>query len=222
VLSLSPGPAPLAKHEELAENAQLWRISGDFWDNWTKLRKQFDLTRDWAQYSGPGHWPDADMLPLGMIGLRAEVGEPRHTHFTPEEQKTMMTLWSICRSPLMFGGDLPSNDAATLALITNAEVLAVNQHSVGGHEVYRNADTIAWVADPPASSGHSSSAAKYVAVFNTGDADRTVELSFADAGMQAAHASFRDLWAGKDIGTADHISASIPAHGSALYRVTPK
>jgi len=219
VLSLSPGPAPLAKHEALAANAQLWRISGDFWDNWAKLKHQFDLTRDWAQYSGPGHWPDADMLPLGRIGLRAEVGEARNTNFTPDEQKTMMTLWSICRSPLMFGGDLPSSDAQTFALITNSEAMDVNQHSVGGHEVYREGDTIAWVADTREGP---KSRAKYVAVFNTGDSARTVDLSFAQAGVQASRAAIRDLWARKALGIAQRISVPIPAHGSGMYLVAPQ
>ncbi|MGI8771167.1 MAG: glycoside hydrolase family 27 protein [Acidobacteriaceae bacterium] len=142
VLSLSPGPAPIAEYAALRANAQLWRISGDFWDSWPKLRKQFDLTHAWESYVHPGGWPDADMLPLGKIGLRAEVGNPRTTAFTPDEQQTMMTLWSIFRSPLMFGGDLPSNDDMTLALISNPEVLAVNQASTGGHQVYRTGSTI--------------------------------------------------------------------------------
>lgn len=215
VLSLSPGGAPLAQHADLAANAQMWRISGDFWDDWAKLWKQFDLTKAWAQYSGPGHWPDADMLPMGMIGLRAEVGDPRKTNFTPDEQRTMMTLWSIFRSPLMFGGDLPSNDAATLALISNPEVLAVDQHSVGGHEVYRKENTIAWVANKPGGAG------KYVAVFNVGAASEKVDLAFADVGVMAAKGSVRDLWTRSDIGSAEKIAAEIPSHGSVLYLVTP-
>jgi alpha-galactosidase len=215
VLSLSPGAAPLAQHEDMAANAQMWRISGDFWDNWAKLKKQFDLTHAWEQFSGPGHWPDADMLPMGFIGLRAEVGEPRKTAFTPDEQRTMMTLWSMFRSPLMMGGDLPSNDASTLELMTNPEVLAVDQNSTGGHEVYRDGNTIAWVANKPASE------AKYVAVFNVGDTAERVNLALADVGVTAARVALRNLWELRNLGTADKIAEEIPPHACVLYLATP-
>ena len=117
----------------------MWRISFDFWDNWDALKKQFEITHNWESYVQPGSWPDADMLPLGRIGIRAERGDNRSSLFTRDEQQTLMTLWSIFRSPLMFGGDLPSNDAFTLALITNPEVLAVNQHSSNGHQLITKA-----------------------------------------------------------------------------------
>ncbi len=129
VLSLSPGETPIEKVAHLKSSAQMWRISGDFWDRWEDLRKQFERTAKWAKHSGTGYWPDADMLPLGRIGIRAELLSDRPTRFTKDEQITMMTLWSIFRSPLMFGGDLPSNDAWTLCLLTNAKVIAVNQSS---------------------------------------------------------------------------------------------
>jgi alpha-galactosidase len=219
VLSLSPGATTLDHHEDAAANAQLWRISGDFWDDWPKLRKQFDLTHAWEQYSGPGHWPDADMLPLGTIGLRAEVGDPRKTNFTPDEQRTMMTLWSIFRSPLMFGGDLPSNDAATLALITNREVIDVDQFSRGGHEVYRSANTIAWLADAPT---HNPAAnVHYVAVFNIGDDAQKVDLAFKDVGLPSGKASLLELWTRAPVAPTDRIAVQLAAHASALYRVTP-
>jgi alpha-galactosidase len=223
VLSLSPGASPLAQHEDLAANAQLWRISGDFWDDWPKLKKQFDLTHAWEQYSGPGHWPDADMLPLGTIGLRAEVGDPRKTNFTPEEQRTMMTLWSIFRSPLMFGGDLPSNDPATLALITNPEVLAVDQSSTGGHQAYRTADTIAWVADRPVDtpSKDPARAPRYVAVFNISDAPSNVALDFTDLGIPIQRATLRDLWSHTDLGPSGRLTVQLAPHASALYLLTP-
>ena len=108
----------------------MWRISDDFWDEWKLLRQQFDFARDWAKFAGKnGTWPDADMLPLGKLKVTDKEGGGTPTNFTPDEQQTVMTLWSIFRSPLIFGGDLPSNDAATTALITNEEVLEVNQHS---------------------------------------------------------------------------------------------
>ncbi len=109
------------------------------------------------------------MLPLGHIGIRAERGEDRASLFSHDEQYTLMTLWSIFRSPLMFGGDLPSSDAFTISLITNPEVLEVNQNSTDGHQSYHEVDTIASTADVPGKR------AKYVAVFNIGDAPKTID-----------------------------------------------
>ncbi len=163
VLSLSPGPADINKNAFYAENANLWRISGDFWDRWDALEKTFTLLNQWSPYTKPESWPDADMLPLGRIGIRAERGEDRKTRFTADEQRTMMSLWSIARSPLMFGGDLPSNDDATEALISNDEVLQVNQHASNSHQLFASGAQIAWVSHA------SDSQAKYLAVFNVGN-----------------------------------------------------
>ncbi len=127
----------------------MWRISDDFWDDWKLLRQQFDFMRDWAAFVGKnGTWPDARHASAGTAASHParKVVAPR-TKFTPDEQQTVMTLWSIFRSPLIFGGDLPSNDAATTALMTNEEVLEVNQHSHGGHQVLDRGNIRAWVAD---------------------------------------------------------------------------
>lgn len=136
VLSLSPGPSAPSQVELLRKSAQLWRISGDFWDRWVDLRKQFDLGRKWTGHTGPNGWADADMLPLGRIAIRGERGNDRMSLLTRDEQVTLMTLWAIFRSPLMMGGDLPSNDEFTLKLLTNREVLAVNQQSTKNRELY--------------------------------------------------------------------------------------
>ena len=130
VLSLSPGTRDSRQggvhRQERADVAHF----GDFWDRWADLKRQFPNFTKWNPYVKPGNWPDGDMLPLGHIGIRAERGEPRMSLLTHDEQRTLMTLWSIARSPLMFGGHLPDNDEFTLNLITNGEVLAVNQKAV--------------------------------------------------------------------------------------------
>jgi alpha-galactosidase len=216
VLSLSPGPFTIGYADFLKTTAQLWRISWDFWDRWDALKKQFDITHNWESYVQPGGWPDADMLPLGRVGIRAERGDDRFTGFTHDEQFTLMTLWSIFRSPLMFGGDLPSNDAFTLALITNEEVLAINQNSSNGHQSYRNGDTVTWTADDP------QKGAKYVAVFNLADEKRNVKLSWNDVGVAGSKVAVRDLWARKDLGTQEEIRTELPPHASVLYRVESK
>jgi hypothetical protein len=124
-----------------------------------------------------------------------------------------MTLWLMMRSPLIFGGDLPANDAFTLSLLSNAEVLEVDQQSSGNHQVYESTSTIAWVADAPNSKD------KYVALFNLADKEQIVSLAFSELKVPFAKASMRDLWAHKDLGSADHAAAKLPAHGAALFRV---
>ena len=213
VLSLSPGPYTVEYADVMPTMAQLWRISWDFWDKWDALEKQFEITQNWAQKVPIGAWPDADMLPLGRIGIRAERGDDRQSGFTHDEQYTLMTLWSIFRSPLMFGGDLPSNDAFTLALVTNEEVLAVNQNSSGGHQSYHERDAVAWTANAPNGTG------KYVAVFNLSDTPKNVRLPWTAVEVSGKHAAVRDLWAKKDLGTLEEIDVTLAAHGSALYRV---
>lgn len=213
VLSLSPGPFLPEYADFLKTTAQLWRISFDFWDNWDSLKKQFEITHRWETHVEANSWPDADMLPLGRIGIRAERGDDRSSLFTHDEQQTLMTLWSIFRSPLMFGGDLPSNDAFTLSLLTNAEVLAVNQHSTGGHQSYKQGDTIAWTAEAP------DRKAKYVAVFNVGDTKSDARVDWSDVGIEAKHPAVRDLWLHKDLGKRDAIAVSLAPHASVLYRV---
>lgn len=158
VLSLSPGETILEAAPHAAAHANLWRISDDFWDRWLALRDQFARLAAWNSHRVPGAWPDADMLPLGTLVL----GE-RTTRFTPDEQRTLLTLWSIARSPLMHGGDLTKTDAFTLSLLTNDDVLAVNQHSANNRPLFNRDDLIAWIADVP------NSPDKYLAVFNTRD-----------------------------------------------------
>lgn len=216
VLSLSPGPFTQPYADFLKTTAQMWRISWDFWDHWDALKRQFDIVHSWEPYVAPDSWPDADMLPLGHIGIRAERGDDRSSLFTHDEQRTLMTLWSIFRSPLMFGGDLPTSDPFTISLITNPEVLDVDQHSRGGHQSYRDGDIVAWTADAPGADG------KYVAVFNIGDSQRVAELKWSDVGVAGEEVAVHDLWGRKDLGLAQNLRVSLAPHASIFYRVTSK
>ena len=216
VLSLSPGPFHPEYADFLKTTSQLWRISWDFWDNWDALKRQFEIAHNWESHVGPNSWPDADMLPLGHIGIRAERGDDRFSLFTQDEQRTVMTLWSIFRSPLMFGGDLPSNNAFTLALITNSEILEMNQHSKGGHQSYHERDTIAWTAELE------DGKANYVALFNIGDTKSMVNLKWSDVGLSAKRPKVRDLWLQKDLGEMEQLSMRLEPHSSVVYRVEGK
>jgi len=163
VFSTSPGETPIENAGHISRHANMWRIIDDFWDNWSQLAMHFSLFEKWLPYMGPGHWPDGDMLPLGRIGIRAERGDDRMSLLTRDEQMTLMSLFLICRSPLMFGGHLPDNDPFTLKLITNAEALAVLQQSKNNRLLFNEGDKIAWIADDL----HSD--ARYAAVFFSPD-----------------------------------------------------
>jgi hypothetical protein len=209
ILSLSPGETPVIRGDHVRRFAQMWRISDDFWDDWAMLEAQFTRLENWTPWRGPGSWPDADMLPLGRLAL----GE-RDTRFTPDEQRTLMTLWAIARSPLIMGGDLRHLDAPTLALLTNRAVLAVNQASADNRPHFVEDGARIWSARAEGNGD------RYVALFNTGAKPREVGIRLRDLGIDRPVA-VRDLWAGKALGQqADRVSALLPPHGSALYRLT--
>ena len=169
VISISPGGDKPETADFLKNNVNMWRTSNDFWDNWPALKNQFAVLKNWTGLGVKGCYPDGDMLPLGKIGLRAERGNPRMTGFTKDEQFTLMTLFAIFRSPLMFGGDLPSNDDFTTSLITNKDVLDVNQNSINGKQLFRDNDLVVWTADDPKTGD------KYLALFNASDQQPIVE-----------------------------------------------
>ncbi|UOQ77749.1 NPCBM/NEW2 domain-containing protein [Hymenobacter sp. 5516J-16] len=163
LLSTSPGETPITEAKHVQQHANMWRTVGDFWDSWEQLKEHFEVCNRWAPYIRPGAYPDADMLPLGRIGIRAERGDDRMSRFTRDEQYTLMSLWSIFRSPLMFGGDLPSNDAFTLSLLTNKDVLAMHRSSTNNRQLFRKDNLIAWTADDP------NTGDKFLALFNAQD-----------------------------------------------------
>ena len=214
VLSLSPGPAMIKDVAFLQDNANMWRISDDFWDDWKALRLNFILMSIWSGVGRPGAWPDADMLPLGRIGIRAERGEPRMTRFTRDEQRTLISLWSIAQAPLMFGGDLPGNDDFTLSLIGNDEVLAVDQHGSHGGAFAEGGDSVVWTADGPGAGE------KYVAVFNVGEAGPIdIRVEWAALGLPE-RCTLRDLWERKDAGAMKGgYTFRVGPHGSGIYKI---
>lgn len=168
VLSLSPGATPVKVGEHVMNHANMWRITDDFWDRWGALYAMFERLDAWTPYRGPGHFPDADMLPIGMVEF------DRATRFTKDEQYTLMSLWAIGRSPLIFGGDMTKLDDFTKEMLTNPEMLKVNQESQNNRQVYRQNNLIAWTADVPNSKD------KYVALFNAQSKGDNLDFSNAD------------------------------------------
>jgi alpha-galactosidase len=220
VLSVSPGPAPLEKAEELKKYAQMWRISDDIWDLWhgttnypQGVGDQFANAAKWAGVSGPGHWPDADMLPLGYLGPAPGWGKPRNTQLTHDEQRTLFTLWSIFRSPLMLGGDLKSYDAWTIALLTNPEVIQVDQHSTDSHQVFADERTVVWVSKPESEEGY------YLAVFNRSLETQKIHYAWKQVGLNSSEYGVRNLWDRADLGHEKSLDVVLSSHACALYRL---
>ena len=208
ILSLSPGETPVARAAHVRAHADMWRISDDFWDEWSMLAAQFTRLENWNAQMGDGHWPDADMLPLGRLAL----GE-RNTRFTPAEQRTLMTLWAIARSPLIMGGDLRHLDAATLALLTNPEVIALNQKSHANRPHFVADGVRVW-------SARAANGDAYVALFNTGDTSRDISLRLDLIGLHGSW-SMRDLWTRKPAGTVkNRLRHPIAAHDAWLVRLS--
>lgn len=213
VLSLSPGPAPLNKAEHLSENANMWRISGDFWDRWDKLLNMFSLCEKWYPYVKDGSFSDCDILPLGKLCIDGSyMGDMgRDSGFTKEEQKTMMTLWAVFRSPLFFGGELRLTDNYTLSLVTNPEVINVNQNSEKPLFVYNKGGIAVWQTKIENCTA--------VAVYNLSDEEKHYKLSFSDLGIENVRA-VRDLWARKDIPKCENdVTVSLKPHSSEFFEI---
>jgi alpha-galactosidase len=224
VLSLSPGPTALEHAKEISKYAEMWRTCNDIWDHWgivkglewsQGLQAHFQTAAAWAQYSAPGHWPDSDMLPLGRLGPNPGIGKSRDTLFTRDEQRTMMTLWLISRSPLIMGGNLLELDEWTRSLLTNEEVIAVNQHSKENRRALKEGELVVWTARPGSGNDY------YVAMFNTGDSELSVDRSWKDLGVKEQAYGIRDLWERKNVNRANRIKAKLLPHASVMWKLYP-
>lgn len=218
VLSLSPGPALIEYADHLKKYADMWRISGDFWDRWDDLYNAFEKCNQWCQHVGEGHWPDSDMLPIGHIGIRScehGLGD-RWTRFTKDEQLTLMTLWCIFRSPLMVGCELRDNDEWTLSILTNEEVLRVLKHSHSGRQVLRYGQYIVW-------SALDEDGSYYLALFNIGPITSNLDFQLNKADIPLGDYLVRDLWRHQVIGTVNqNINLEIPSHGVRFLKLIKK
>lgn len=212
VLSLSCGEAPLSRANHLVENANMWRISADFWDNWESLRHNFELLNQWSPFIQTNHWPDADMIPIGKLSLNNRPhGPERMSQLTWDEQHTLMTLWAIARSPLMLGGDLLSTPDSVIALFQNENLVRINQNSNDNRQVMNRDDEIIWIATDEKSGD------KYVALFNVGD--KVKEMSFS-LELESLRRNYlvKNLWTDEEIGLIENeLESTVAPHGVALF-----
>ncbi len=175
VLSLSPGPARVEQKDFLLENANMWRMTDDFWDRWDLLYGMFERCKAWEGIGCKDHWPDCDMLPIGHLRV-CDDDKEQYTKFTQDEQKVMMTLWCIFRSPLMIGAEMRDNDEFTLSLLTNKKLLNMHKHGRKAREVSRKDDMVIWKSQ-------TKDGKVYVAVFNIGEKDAATKIKFKDIGL---------------------------------------
>ena len=167
VLSLSPGKTQYAYAQQCLDNANMWRMMDDLWDNWSHVDAVFAEADAWSQHYRPGNYADCDMLPLGQISMTvsdpgyAAADKGRWTNLTHDEQYTMMTLWGICHSPLFFGGEMTRNDDFTLSLLTNEEYHRMHKYGTGAHQVLNDPDNghVAWTSLDPVTGN------RYLALF---------------------------------------------------------
>lgn len=217
VLSLSPGPAQIDRAWEYCKYANMWRITDDFWDEWSLLKAMFARCEMWQDHVREGCFPDCDMLPLGKLGKGFGNGE-WDTRFTREEQKTMMTLWCMFRSPLMIGAELTLLDDWTLSLLTNAELLALMEENCRGTQLIRTETYAVWKNKDEVSGRIC------VALFNLDDVDRDLSIRLSELGEpaleKAEDAALYELWEKKEYSTVSgRIGARVPAHGVKVYRM---
>jgi hypothetical protein len=235
VLSLSPGPTAVEHGDEVAEYAEMWRISDDHWDGWTfehkagdgefpiGTRDMFDWLAKWVPYVRPGNWPDADMLPWGWLGPHPGWGEARQSRETRDEQRTEFTLWAVARSPLILGANLTRLDDFTRSLMTNQTLLFIDQASSYSRPVeaaslgpgFENARVWRATINKAGARGY----AEYFAFFNLAERPVTLRTTWKQLGMDGAKHSTVDAFtdvAGKE---SKEVSVTLPAHGSTVVEV---
>ena len=160
VLSLSPGATDLRHGPAIGNYANMWRMTDDLWDRWGDVYAIFEKAAKWAPYYRPGCYPDADMIPIGALDYASNFKDHRMSKLTDYEQETLMNLWGITHSPLMYGGNLPANTEKELRLMTNKDLIEMNQYGVNAREIYNESGKVVWSSINPATGNH------YACLFN--------------------------------------------------------
>ena len=227
VLSLSPGPTNLSYAAEVARYSQMWRIADDHWDVWADsaktgdfpfgLSEEFDRIASWNRYVKPGNWPDPDMLPEGSLTPNPGWGKSRNSRYTPDEQRTEFLLWSIARAPLFWGGNLTRLDDYSRSLMTNGELLSVNQKARESHPVSVTLPGFDHIRVWKAAVGNGAKDAEYIALFNLGDAPASLQFTWEQLTAARGHKQARDLISGAQQDATKAQSVTLPAHGSAIF-----
>lgn len=231
VLSLSPGPTQLSHAAEIRKYGQMWRISNDVWDGWRfvhehpeddfpmGVRNLFDLLPAWAGQAGHGRWPDADMLPFGTLAPHPGWGAPRKSRLSLDEERTQLSLLAIARSPLILGANLTKLDDATRALITNPEVIAVDQTGRDSHPVGNLPPGFEHARVWLSSGRMHGRPVRYLAIFNLDDRPASLHATWHQLGLASGRHAAHDLWSHRKLPDSKRLDVTLPAHGCVLYTV---
>jgi alpha-galactosidase len=211
VYSLS-NRADLEHVAELAKLASAWRTTGDITDTWPSMSEIGFNQKQWAPYGGPGHWNDPDMLVVGDVGW----GHPHPTRLTPDEQYTHISLWCLLSAPLLIGCNLDALDDFTISLLTNDEVLEIDQDTLGREATQITKDDDSLVYAKPLDDGSWA-----VGLFNIGVIPQKLAVQWSDLKLNGSQ-QVRDLWRQKDLGKFEtEFSSEVAPHGVVLVRVSP-
>ncbi len=200
VLSLSPGPAHIDKAFHYQKNANMWRITDDFWDKWELLKNMFWRCEMWQDHVKAGCFPDCDMLPIGTVGAGFE--DERKTNFTPDEIKTMMTLWCIFGSPLMIGGELTKMTEEDLSYLTNERLLELMGTGWSAHQLCRDDRKAMWVSE-------NKNGSKCIAVFNLSDEEDEYTITLPTE----KEVVMEDIWTKDTIKAICEYKCKVAKHG---------
>jgi len=209
IFSLS-NSTPFTNAPELSKLANSWRTTGDIRDTWASVRAKGFSQDKWAPYAGPGHWNDPDMLVVGWVGW----GQPHPTRLTPDEQYTHINIWCLLSAPLLLGCDLQKLDAFTLSLLSNDEVLALDQDALGKQATCAAVSGPIYIYVKELENG-----SKAVGLFNVGSVNNPATVFWSDLNLHGKR-MVRDLWRQQDLGRFDgQFAADVPAHGVVLVRL---
>lgn len=187
-----------------AQYASLWRTTGDISDNWSSLKSIISQNMPLSQYAHPGAWNDPDMLEVGNGGM------------TDTEYRTHFAMWAEMAAPLLIGTDLRKASAETLSILTNKRIIAVDQDALGAQGAVVAEQNGGSILSKPLSNGD-----RAVALYNPTDTGLLLSTTAAQAGLpQGDSYRMTELWSGDQSSTAGTIAAYVPAHGTAIYRVS--
>ena len=228
ILEVTPGPAPVEEIGHLRQNVNMWRINSDFHDHWRFVEETFACCRRWQGLAIPGHWPECDLLPFGgklrklgfddyllsVFNLKREEIMDEYSRFTDNEKQTVFTLWAICRSSLFPSGFLPEMTDYEYRLLTNRDVIEMDQHCVNSREIRANEHEIIWAAE------HPGTGIKYAAMFNLrADTPGSIKLNFSELGL-SGKLLVRDIWKNHTLGTfKESVISDVPPHGCILLEL---
>jgi alpha-galactosidase len=211
VFSMSPRINDKEGMGHVEKFSNMWRISDDFWDKWERVREMFPLMEKWNSARPTGSYPDADMIPFGLLRRRGPIGVEETSRFTPDEHYTLMSFWCLAKSPLMLGGDLPMNDAFTEKIIMNKAVLQVNKEGKNPRPLTKTADWTIWISDAP-------DGGIYMGIFNISDAEMTIPVPLSSLNMGSKF-NITDLWEGTNLANINEFKMMVKPHGAQLIKI---